>query len=70
MIPKISIIIPIYNCENYLEECLVSVLNQTYSNLEIICIDDGSTDGSADMLDLYAQKDSRVVAVHKKNGGV
>lgn len=66
---KISIIIPIYNASDYLEKCLQSVQNQTYPVLEIICVDDGSTDGSGVIADRFAQKDNRFVVIHKKNGG-
>lgn len=66
---KVSIIIPVYNTKNELRQCLDSVCNQTYQNLEIICIDDGSTDGSEKILDQYALKDSRFKVIHKKNGG-
>ena len=65
----ISVIIPVYNTEKYLRRCVDSVLNQTYTDLEVILIDDGSTDGSADIIDTYAKKDKRVVAVHEINGG-
>ncbi|OOM79964.1 glycosyltransferase [Clostridium sp. BL-8] len=66
---KISIIIPVYNVEAYIRKCLNSVKNQTYKNLEIICIDDGSTDKSGEICDEYAKKDSRFKIVHKVNGG-
>ena len=66
----ISIIIPVYNVEKYLEDCLNSVVNQTYKNLEIILIDDGSTDNSGKICDLYAKKDNRIVVIHKENAGV
>jgi glycosyltransferase involved in cell wall biosynthesis len=69
MSKKVSIVIPVYNTVKYLEKCLSSVCNQTYKNLEIICIDDGSFDGSEKIVDRFARKDRRVVAVHKKNGG-
>lgn len=68
--PKISIIIPVYNVEQYLRKCLDSVVNQTYTNLEIICINDGSTDNSFEILDEYAQKDSRIIVINQENGGV
>lgn len=66
----ISIIIPVYNVEDYLEKCLDSVINQTYKNLEIILIDDGSTDTSGKICDQYALQDKRIKVVHQKNGGV
>lgn len=66
---KISIIIPIYNVEPYIRKCLDSVINQTYKNLEIICIDDGSTDNSRNICDEYAKKDMRIKVIHKPNGG-
>ncbi|HFU4000661.1 TPA: glycosyltransferase [Streptococcus suis] len=65
----ISVIVPIYNVENYLHECLDSILNQTYQNLEIILVDDGSTDSSGKICDDYAAKDSRIKVIHKENGG-
>lgn len=66
----ISIIIPIYNVEKYLRECLDSVLAQTYTNLEILLVDDGSTDGSGTICDEYAGKDSRIRVIHQENQGV
>ena len=65
----ISVIVPVYNVEDYLSECIESVLNQTYSNLEIILVDDGSTDKSKDMCDQYAKEDSRIIVVHQRNKG-
>ncbi|EPX11381.1 glycosyltransferase family 2 protein [Streptococcus agalactiae] len=67
---KISIIIPVYNVKKYLNDCIQSVINQTYNNLEIILIDDGSTDGSGDYCDEIAKKDSRIFVYHKTNGGL
>lgn len=68
--PLISIIVPVYNCEQYIDKCISSILDQTYKNIEVICIDDGSPDNSAEILDSYAEKDKRVKVIHKKNGGV
>lgn len=67
---KISVILPIYNVESYLRRGLDSVINQTYTNLEIILIDDGSKDKSAEICDEYALKDNRIKVIHKANGGV
>ena len=67
--PLVSVIIPIYNIENYLSACLDSVINQTYQNLEIITVDDGSTDDSAKIAQAYAAKDKRIKVFHKENGG-
>ena len=66
----ISVIVPIYNVENYLEDCINSIINQTYKNIEIILVDDGSTDSSGELCDCYAKKDSRIVVIHKENGGL
>lgn len=66
---KISIIVPIYNCEKYLKKCIESILNQSYNNLEIILVDDGSTDNSGEICDGYAEKDTRIKVIHKENGG-
>lgn len=67
---KISIIVPIYNMEKYLERCVDSILAQTYENLEIILVNDGSSDSSPEICDRYAEKDSRIKVVHKTNGGL
>ena len=66
---KISVVIPVYNVEKYLSECLDSVVNQTYKNLQIILVDDGSTDFSGKICDVYAEKDNRITVVHQKNAG-
>ena len=68
--PLISIIIPCYNIAPYLGRCLDSVLAQTYQNIEVICVNDGSKDETGKILDEYAQKDSRIKVIHKENGGV
>lgn len=67
---KISIIVPIYNVQDYLDKCVISILNQTYKNIEILLIDDGSTDSSGVVCDKYAQNDHRIKVLHKKNGGL
>lgn len=66
----VSLIVPVYNCSRYLEQCVESLINQTYSNIEIILIDDGSVDSSPDLCDKYAKLDSRIHVIHKENGGV
>jgi len=66
----ITIVVPIYNVEKYLERCVKSLLNQTYKNLEIILVDDGSTDNSGRICDNYAKEDKRVKVIHKANGGL
>lgn len=68
--PLVSIIVPIFNVEKYLSECIDSILSQTYANIEIILIDDGSTDKSAQICDVYAAKDKRISVIHKINEGV
>ncbi len=65
----VSIVIPVYNVEKYLPECLDSIINQTYSNLQIIIIDDGSTDSSGEICDKYAAKDNRITVIHQENAG-
>lgn len=69
MLPIISVIIPVYNTELYMDKCMKSILNQNYQNLEIILVDDGSTDGSSEKCDLYARMDPRIRVIHKQNGG-
>ena len=66
----ISVIVPVYNVEKYLEECINSIINQTYKNLEIILVDDGSKDNSSRICDELSKKDSRIRVIHKENGGV
>lgn len=68
--PKVSVIIPVYNVEQYLSKCLESVINQTLQDIEIICINDGSTDNSLQILEEYAQKDSRIIVINQQNQGV
>ena len=66
---RISVVVPVYNVESYLKRCVDSIIHQTYSNLEIFLVDDGSTDASSALCDAYAEQDSRVICIHKKNGG-
>ena len=67
---KISVIIPVYKVEKYLDRCIESIVNQTYKNLEIILVDDGSPDASPEICDKWAKKDNRIKVIHKPNGGV
>ncbi len=67
--PLASVVVPIYNVENYLNRCIESIVNQTYKNLEIILIDDGSTDSSPAICDEWCEKDKRITAIHKENQG-
>ncbi len=68
--PKVSVIVPVYNVEKYLPECLDSLINQTLRDIEIICVDDGSKDNSLQILNEYARKDNRIKVIHKENGGL
>ncbi len=66
---SVSVVVPVYNVKNYLPACIDSILDQTYKEIEVILVDDGSTDGSEEICDEYAQKDKRVHVIHKANGG-
>ena len=66
---KISVIVPVYNKREYLEQCIDSILGQSYSNWELVLVDDESTDGSRDICDAYSRKDGRIRVFHQKNGG-
>ena len=66
---KISIIVPVYNTEPYLEQCLDSIINQTLEDIEIICVNDGSTDNSLSVLEEYASKDNRIKIINQENEG-
>lgn len=66
----ISVIVPIYKVQDYLDECIESIINQTYSNIEVILVDDGSPDRCPQMCDEWAKRDSRISVIHKKNGGL
>lgn len=68
--PEISIIVPIYNVAQYLHKCVDSILAQTFTNFEVILVDDGATDNSGAICDAYAEQDSRVKVIHKVNGGL
>ena len=66
----ISIIVPVYNVEDYIEDCVNSIVNQTYNNIEILLVDDGSTDSSGKICDCLADRDPRIKVLHKQNGGL
>lgn len=68
--PVFSIVVPVYKVEKYLDKCVQSIINQTYSNLQIILVDDGGADNCPKMCDEYAHKDSRITVIHKQNGGL
>ncbi|MGV3461102.1 MAG: glycosyltransferase family 2 protein [Flavobacterium sp.] len=70
MNPEVSIVVPVYNVEHYLDKCIESMLAQTYTNFEVVLVNDGATDNSGKICDAWAQKDSRIKVVHKQNGGV
>lgn len=66
----VSIIVPVYNVEKFLDKCIESIIKQTYKNIEILCINDGSTDGCKEILDCWGEKDGRIKIIHKENGGL
>ena len=68
--PKVSVIVPVYNAEKYLQECVDSILRQTLTDLELILVDDGSTDTSPAICDRYAEQDARVKVIHQVNAGL
>ena len=68
--PKLSVIVPVYNTEKYLRECIDRILAQTFTDFELILVNDGSTDGSGAICDGYAEKDSRIQVIHQTNGGI
>lgn len=70
MCEKLSVVVPVYNSEKYLHQCIDSILQQTYKNIEVILVDDGSEDASGRICDAYAEQDSRVFVIHKKNEGL
>ena len=70
MLPLISVVVPVYNVEKYLKKCIESIIEQYYDNLEIILVDDGSTDDSGKICDAYCKQDNRIQVIHKKNGGL
>lgn len=69
-LPLVSIVVPIYNCERYIKKCMDTILSQTYTNIEVIVVDDGSTDKSGEVCDTMSTLDNRVKIIHKRNGGV
>lgn len=68
--PMVSVIMPVYNARKYIESTIESVLNQTFTDFELILIDDGATDGSGEVCDTYASMDKRIVLIHQANGGI
>ena len=70
MNPKLSVVVPVYNVEKFLDECITHIINQTYRNLEIILVNDGSTDNSKKIIDKYCEIDNRILCINKKNGGL
>ena len=70
MEPLISVIVPVYNVEEYLDQCMESIVGQTYPHLEILVVDDGSTDNSGILCDQWAARDERIRVIHQPNGGL
>lgn len=70
MLPKVSVVVPVYKVEKYIHRCVDSILKQTYTNIEVILVNDGSPDGCGKIIDIYEQRDTRVKALHKENGGL
>ena len=70
MTPRISVLMPVYNCEQYIIEAIESIINQTFQDFEFIIVNDGSTDGTSEILNEYSQKDSRIRIIHQHNGGI
>ena len=70
MLPRVSVVVPIYKVEKYISRCIESIINQSYKNLEIILVDDGSPDKCGDICEEYALKDSRIKVLHKETGGL
>ena len=68
--PKISVIVPVYKVEKYIHKCVDSILNQTFSDIEVILVDDGTPDRCGEICDAYGEQDSRVKVIHKENGGL
>lgn len=68
--PEISVIVPVYKVEKYLDRCIESIVNQTYPDLELILVDDGSPDNCPALCDAWAERDERIRVIHKKNGGL
>ena len=66
---KVSFIVPVYNVEHHIKRCIESMQNQTYRNIEMVLVDDGSTDHSGEICDEYSQRDDRIVVIHQKNQG-
>lgn len=70
MLPLVSVVVPVYNVSSYLPECIESILNQTYTEIQLILVDDGSTDESSNICDEYAKRDQRIIVIHKSNAGL